>query len=157
MERIERSVEVDVPVRTAYDRWTRFEEFPRFMKGVERVDQLDDNTLHWIVEIGGVRKEWDAKIVRQEPDREIRWVGFGQPDNEGAVTFEPSGSERTRVTVSMGFEPEGLVEKAGDALGIVAARVEGDVQRFKDMIEERSTETGAWRGRIAQGGTGTEG
>jgi uncharacterized membrane protein len=155
MERIERSVEVGVPVSTAYNQWTQFEEFPRFMAGVESVRQLDDSTLHWVAEIAGVRKEWDAKIVRQEPDREIRWMGFGEPDNEGVVTFEPLGSDRTRVNVSMGIEPQGVVEKAGEALGVVGSRVEGDLERFKDMIEERGTETGAWRGRIP--GTGTEG
>jgi uncharacterized membrane protein len=154
MERIERSVEVGVPVSTAYNQWTQFEEFPRFMAGVESVRQLDDSTLHWVAEIAGVRKEWDAKIVRQEPDREIRWMGFGEPDNEGIVTFEPLDPDRTRVNVSMGLEPEGMVEKAGEALGVVGSRVEGDLERFKDMIEERGTETGAWRGRI---GTGTEG
>jgi uncharacterized membrane protein len=155
MERIERSVEVGVPVSTAYNQWTQFEEFPRFMAGVESVRQLDDSTLHWVAEIAGVRKEWDAKIVRQEPDREIRWMGFGEPDNEGIVTFEPLGADRTRVNVSMGLEPEGMIEKAGEALGVVGSRVEGDLERFKDMIEERGTETGAWRGRIP--GTGTEG
>ena len=157
MERIQRSIEVDVPVRTAYNQWTQFEEFPRFMEGVERLEQLDDQTLHWVAEIAGVRKEWDAKIVRQEPDREIAWVGFGEPDNEGTVRFEPVDENRTNVTVSMGYDPEGFVEKAGDALGIVGRRVDGDLERFKDVIESRGTETGAWRGRIAEGGTGTEG
>ena len=157
MERIERSIEVDVPVRTAYNQWTQFEEFPRFMEGVERVEQRDDRTLHWVAKIAGVQKEWDAKIVRQEPDREIVWVGFGEPDNEGSVRFESPGPDRTRVTVSMGYEPEGFVEKAGDALGIVERRVEGDVERFKELIESRGTETGAWRGRISDDETATEG
>jgi uncharacterized membrane protein len=155
MQRTERSVEVNVPVRTAYNQWTQFEEFPRFMEGVEGVTQLDDSTLHWVAEVAGVRKEWDAKIVRQEPDHEIRWIGFGEPDNEGNVTFEPIGADRTRVTVSMGIETGSMVEKAGEALGVVGRRIEGDLERFKDMIEERGTETGAWRGRIP--GTGTEG
>jgi uncharacterized membrane protein len=157
METIQRSIEVDVPVRTAYNQWTQFEEFPRFMEGVERLEQLDDQTLHWVAEIAGVRKEWDAKIVRQEPDREIAWAGFGEPDNEGSVRFEPLDENRTNVTVSMGYDPEGFVEKAGDALGIVGRRVDGDLARFKDMIESRGTETGAWRGRIAEGGTGAQG
>jgi uncharacterized membrane protein len=155
MERIERSVEVDVPVRTAYDQWTQFEEFPRFMQGVESVRQLDDSSLHWVAEVAGVRKEWDAKIVRQEPDSEIRWTGFGEPDNEGIVTFESLGGDRTRVSVSMGIEPEGMVEKAGEALGVIGSRIDGDLERFKEMIEARGTATGAWRGRIPD--TGTEG
>ncbi len=155
MEKIERSVEVNVPVRTAYNQWTQFEEFPRFMEGVERVQQLDDTTLHWEAEVAGVRKEWDAKIVRQEPDREIRWIGFGDADNEGAVRFEPIDDNRTRITVSMNVEPEGVAEKVGTKLGVVGRRIEGDLERFKQLIEERGTETGAWRGRVP--GTGTEG
>jgi uncharacterized membrane protein len=154
MERIERTVEVDVPVRTAYNQWTQFEEFPRFMEGVEQVQQLDDRRLHWVAEVAGARKEWDAEIVRQEPDTEIRWLGFGEPDNEGAVRFEPLGADRTRVTVSMGIEPEGVVEKAGAALGVVGRRIDNDLERFKDMIEGRGAETGAWRGRIPETGTG---
>ena len=154
-ERIDRSIEIDVPVRTAYNQWTQFEEFPRFMEGVERVEHLDDTTLHWVAEIGGVRKEWDAKIVRQEPDREIRWVGFGEPDNEGIVTFEPVDENRTRITVSMTIEPEGIAEKVGAKLGFVGRRIEGDLKRFKELIEGRGSETGAWRGRVP--GTGTEG
>ena len=158
MEKVERSIEVDVPVRTAYNQWTQFEEFPRFMEGVERVEQLDDRTLHWVAKVASVHKEWDAKIVRQEPDREIAWVGFGEPDNEGSVRFEPLGPDRTRVTVSMSYHPDTFVEKAGDALGIVGRRIDGDLERFKEMIESRGTETGAWRGRIPEGGsTRTEG
>jgi uncharacterized membrane protein len=154
MERIERTVEVDVPVRMAYNQWTQFEEFPRFMEGVEQVQQLDDRRLHWVAEVAGTRKEWDAEIVRQEPDTEIRWLGFGEPDNKGAVRFEPLGADRTRVTVSMGIEPEGVVEKAGAALGVVGRRIDDDLERFKEIIEGRGAETGAWRGRIPETGTG---
>jgi uncharacterized membrane protein len=153
MEKIERSIEVDVPVRTAYNQWTQFEEFPRFMEGVERVQQLDDTTLRWEAEIAGVHKEWDAKIVRQEPDQEIRWMGFGEADNEGAVTFAPLDQDRTRLTVSMNIEPEGVAETVGTKLGIVGNRVEGDLERFKQLIEERGTETGAWRGSVPGSGT----
>ena len=142
MERIERTVEVEVPVRTAYNQWTQFEEFPRFMEGVERVQQLDDRRLHWVAEVAGTRKEWDAEIVRQEPDTEIRWLGFGEPDNEGVVRFEPLGTDRTRVRVSMGIEPEGVVEKAGAALGVVGRRIDNDLERFKELIEGRGAETG---------------
>ncbi|HEX6132302.1 MAG TPA: SRPBCC family protein [Actinomycetota bacterium] len=156
MERIQHSVEVDVPVTAAYDQWTQFEDFPRFMEGVERVQQIDDARLHWVASVGGVSREWDATIVRQEPDRAIAWDGFGGPDNAGMVEFEPLGTDRSRVTVTMDWEPEGAVEKLGDALGIVSGRIEGDLARFKTFIEERRVPTGAWRGRIPEdtaGGT----
>jgi uncharacterized membrane protein len=151
MEKIQHSIEVDVPVAAAYNQWTQFEEFPRFMEGVESVTQIDDATLHWVAEIGGVRREWDAKIVRQEPDRVIAWDGFGGPDNAGMVAFEPLGPDRTRVTVTLDWEPQDAVEKAADALGIVSRRIQKDLERFKAYIENREVPTGAWRGRIEGG------
>ncbi|HSJ50976.1 MAG TPA: SRPBCC family protein [Actinomycetota bacterium] len=149
MKTIERSVEVDVPVRTAYNQWTQFEEFPRFMGGVESVAQITDSQLHWVAEIGGKRKEWDARITEQVPDQVIAWEGFGDPDNRGRVFFEPAdGGERTRVSVAVDYEPEGALEKTGDALGMVERRVRNDLERFKQFIETRGSETGAWRGEI---------
>jgi uncharacterized membrane protein len=148
MERISHTVEVDVPVTAAYDQWTQFEEFPRFMSGVEKVEQLDDEHLRWHAKIAGVEREWDSTIVRQEPDQVIAWDGFGGPDNAGMVEFRPVADTKTAVTVTMEWEPEGAVEKAADALGIVSGRVEGDLERFKGYIEERGAATGAWRGRI---------
>jgi len=151
VEKIEHSVEVDVPVSAAYNQWTQFEEFPQFMDGVESVTQIDDATTHWVAQVAGVKREWDARIVRQEPDRVIAWDGFGGPDNAGMVQFDPAGGDKTRVTVTVDWEPTSAVESVGDALGIVSRRVEKDVGRFKEFIESREVPTGAWRGRIEGG------
>jgi len=147
METLEETIVVGVPRQAAYNQWTQFEEFPRFMDGVESVTQVDDEHVHWVAEVAGVRKEWDAQITRQVPDQEIDWVGLGAPDNRGRVVFadEPEG---TRITMMLDYEPEGPVEKVGDALGVVRRRVQGDMQRFKEFIEARGRETGAWRGEI---------
>ncbi|WP_436698558.1 SRPBCC family protein [Nocardioides sp. BYT-33-1] len=152
MSTIEKSVTVDVPVRTAYDQWTQFETFPSFMEGVEEVRQLDPTHLHWRAEIAGVRREWDAEIVDQTPDERITWRALDGTRNDGTVSFAPDelGSS-TRVTLRMEFEPEGIVEKAGDALNIVDRRTQGDLDRFKKFIESRGTETGAWRGEVKPG------
>ena len=155
MERITHTVEVDVPVTAAYDQWTQFEEFPRFMEGVEEVVQLGDERLRWKASIAGVEREWESTIVRQEPDEAIAWDGFGGPNNAGMVQFRPLAPERSAVTVTLEWEPEGAVEKVGDALGIVSGRIEGDLQRFKAFIEERGMPTGGWRGRI-EGGERTD-
>jgi carbon monoxide dehydrogenase subunit G len=151
MEQTERSIEVDRPVSMVYDQWTQFEEFPRFMEGVEEVRQLDDTSLHWVAEIAGKRKEWDAEIVRQEPDRVISWRGFGDPENNGTVEFESLDDGRTQVTVRIEYEPQGAVEKIGDAIGVVDMRVQGDLRRFKEFIEEREVPTGSWRGHVEGG------
>jgi uncharacterized membrane protein len=132
------------------------------MEGVEQVQQLDDERLRWKASIAGVEREWDSTIVRQEPDHVIAWDGFGGPDNAGMVEFRPVAQDRTAVTVTMEWEPEGAVEKLGDALGIVSGRIEGDLQRFKGFIEERGMPTGGWRGEIeggqrTDGGSGTSG
>ncbi|GAA3523015.1 SRPBCC family protein [Nocardioides daeguensis] len=152
MSTIEKSVVVDVPVRTAYDQWTQFETFPSFMEGVEEVRQLDDTHLHWRADIAGVRREWDAEIVDQTPDERITWRALGGTKNDGTVSFAPGElGHSTRVTLRMEFEPEGIVEKAGDALQIVDRRAEGDLVRFKDFIESRGAETGGWRGDVRPG------
>ena len=148
MSQIEQTVEVEVPVRTAYDQWTQFETFPNFMDGVESVRQLDDRHLHWTAEIAGVRREWDAEIVEQRPDQRVAWRTTQGAQNDGVVTFEPLDANRTRVMLQLDCDPEGFTEKAGDALGIVRSRAKGDLKRFKSFIEERGTETGAWRGSV---------
>jgi uncharacterized membrane protein len=148
MDTIEKSIEINVPVKTAYNQWTQFEEFPRFMEGVEQVRQLDDTHLHWVANIGGKRVEWDATITEQIPDKRIAWYSEGERKQSGIVFFEPVGENSTRVTLRIDYEPEGVMEETGDKLGFVSRRVEGDLQRFKDFIESRGRETGAWRGTV---------
>jgi len=148
--RVEKSIEVDKPVRTVYNQWTQFESFPEFMQGVERVEQKDDKRLHWVAEIGMADREWDAEIVEQTPDQVIAWKASGETTNDGRVTFQPVGPDRTRVNLVLEYDPEGFVEKAGDKLGLVDKRVEGDLERFKEYIESRAAEEGAWRGEIHQ-------
>jgi uncharacterized membrane protein len=148
MARVEKSIEVNKPLRTVYDQWTQFEEFPRFMEGVEEVHQLDDKTLHWKAKIAGKIEEWDAEIVQQIPDQAIAWRHTRGTVNSGVVTFTPLDAERCRVTLAMEYDPKGFIEKAADVLGLVSLRVQGDLDRFKKFIEERGTETGAWRGEI---------
>jgi len=150
MSRIQESIELYVPVSTAYNQWTQFEEFPNFMEGVESVTQLDDTRLHWVAEFGGVRREWEAKIIDQTPDSHIAWDG-GSEDPSGSVTFEPVAPDRTRVTLSMEYEPRDAKEKAGDVLGVAKRRVKGDLERFKKFLESRKVETGAWRGNVEGG------
>ena len=150
MSTIEESIEVEVPVRTAYNQWTQFEEFPRFMEGVERVDQLDDQRLHWVAEVGGRKREWDAKISEQTPDQRVAWYAEGETKHAGVVTFHRLDDSRSRVMLQMEFEPTDFVEKLGDVTGVVRRRVKGDLERFKVFIEERGRETGAWRGEINQ-------
>ena len=148
MATIETSIDVDVPVGTAYNQWTQFEEFPHFMEGVEEVRQLDDIRLHWKAEVAGVAREWDAEITEQSADQRVAWTSTDGTANAGAVTFHRLADDRTRVMLQLEFEPEGFVEAVGDALGFVTRRAEGDLERFKEFIEERGTETGAWRGDV---------
>jgi len=148
MDHIEKSIEVEVPVRTAYNQWTQFEEFPRFMQGVEEVKQMGDKRLRWRSEIGGKVVEWEAEIFEQIPDQRIAWRSITGELNSGMVNFEPLGPERTRVCVKINYKPEGALEKLGSALGVVSQRVERDLERFKEFIESRGRETGAWRGQI---------
>ena len=150
MSTIEQSIDVEVPVRTAYDQWTQFEEFPRFMEGVEKITQLSDTRTHWVTKIAGVQREFDTEITEQEPDQRIAWTSIDEPKQAGVVTFHRIDDGKTRVMLQLDFEPEGLVEKAGDALGIVKSRTKGDLERFKEFIEGRGTETGAWRGEVEQ-------
>ncbi len=152
--KVEKSIDVDVPVSTAYNQWTQFEEFPRFMGGVREVRQLDDRRMHWIAEIAGVQREWDATIVEQVPDRTVAWAATGGTPNAGAVHFAPLAADRTEVRLLLEYEPEGLVEQAGDKLNMVDRQAQSDLERFKDYIEGRQVETGGWRGTIAPGGAG---
>jgi uncharacterized membrane protein len=153
MSTIEQSIDVAVPVRTAYNQWTQFEDFPRFMDGVEEVRQLDDTHLHWRTRVGGRAKEFDAEITEQLPDERIAWSSTEGVDQAGVVTFHRVDDGRTRIMLQLEAEPEGAVEKAGDALGLLKRRVKGDLERFKQMIEERGAETGGWRGEVDQSAT----
>jgi uncharacterized membrane protein len=145
---IQKSIDVNVPVRTAYNQWTQFEEFPRFMEGVEEVRQLDDRRLHWRAKIGGKTEEWDAVITEQLPDERVAWRNTTGADNAGVVTFHHLSAGTTRVMLQIEYDPHGVVENVGSALGVVERRVEGDLKRFKDFVESHGTETGAWRGEI---------
>ena len=150
MTKIEQSIDIDVPVQVAYNQWTQFEQFPSFMEGVESVQQLDDTHLRWAAEIGGKRHEWEAEITEQVPDQRIAWKSTNGVNQGGVVNFHRLEDSRTRVIVSMDYEPEGVLEHAGSALGIDDRRVRGDLERFKELIESRGTESGAWRGEVAQ-------
>src|SRR3712207_3836222 len=150
MSTIEESIEVQVPVREAYNQWTQFEEFPRFMEGVEEVRQLDDTHLHWVTEVAGRRKEFDAEVTEQTPDQRVAWRSTEGADHAGVVTFHKTDENETRIMVQMDVVPEGVVEKVGDALGIAKRQVKGDLERFKELIESRGEATGAWRGEVAQ-------
>src|SRR5918998_3238492 len=132
--KVERSIQVDVPVSTAYNQWTQFEDFPHFMGGVKEVRQLDDRRLHWVAEIAGVRREWEAAIIEQVPDQKVAWAATGGATNAGAVRFRPAGSGATLVYLTLEYEPEGLVEQAGDKLGIVGRQARSDLERFKSLI-----------------------
>jgi uncharacterized membrane protein len=150
MSTIVQSIDVRVPVRTAYNQWTQFEEFPRFMEGVEKVEQLDDTRLHWVAKVAGKQKEWDAEITEQTPDQRVAWTATSGAPNGGVVTFHRIDDSTTRVTVQMEVEPEGPVEAVGAAAGMPDRRVKGDLDRFKEFIESRGSETGAWRGEVNQ-------
>jgi len=152
MERIEKSIEVLCPVRTVYNQWTQFEDFPRFMAGVKEIRQLDDTHVHWRAEIWGKEKEWDAEITEQVPDQKISWRSTsGDAPNGGTVRFEPLAADRTRVKLTMEYEPQGAVENVADALGVLSKRVQNSVEDFKQFIEKRGAETGGWRGEVHGG------
>jgi uncharacterized membrane protein len=148
MTKIEESIEVEVPVRAAYDQWTQFEEFPQFMEGIERVQQIDDTHLHWVAEIGGKREEWEAEITEQHPDHRVAWAATGGKGNAGVVTFHRIDDATTRIMVQLDWEPEGVTEHVGAALGMDDRRVQGDLKRFKELIESRGVASGAWRGEV---------
>ena len=153
--KVEQSIEVDVPIRTAYDQWTQFEEFPEFMEGVESVQQIDDTHLLWTAEINGKREEWKAEITEQIPDERVAWKAVDGKQNAGVVTFHRLADNRTKVMVQLDFEPEGMMEKLGSAIGSDDRQVKGDLERFKEFIESRGTETGAFRGTIEHGSSTT--
>lgn len=151
MDKVERSITVDVPVTTVYNQWTQFEEFPRFMSAVEEVRQEGDTHLFWKANIGGKTVEWEAEITEQEPDSRIAWKSTTGAHNAGIVTFEPAGAGGTVVNLTLEYEPQGFVENVGSTVGIVGSAVESDLERFKEFIESRGTETGAWRGEVGSG------
>ena len=148
MSNVTKSIDVDVPIRTAYDQWTQFEEFPRFMDGVKSVTQIDDTHLHWLAEIAGVEKEWDAEISEQHPEERVAWHSTAGARNAGVVTFHRLDDDATRVTLQLEVEPDGPIENLGDWVGVFDRQVEGDLKRFKDFIESRGEPTGAWRGNV---------
>jgi len=155
MPTIEESIEVQVPVQQAYNQWTQFEEFPKFMEGIQSVQQLDDTHVQWVAEIRGESRQWTTEITEQQPDEKIAWKTIdGEVKNDGIVTFEQVGEGQTRVNVQMDVEGDSTAENvAGDLLGIVKGQVHGDLERFKRLIENRNEETGAWRGEVQDGDT----
>ena len=152
MTEVIKYVEVNRPIGVVYNQWTQFEEFPRFMEGVVRVDQKRDDMLHWVIDIGGVSREFDAKITEQKPEERVAWKSIDGKTHAGVVTFHRLDDDKTRATVQMSYDPEGFLENAADALGVIGARVQGDLTRFKEFIEKQPAETGAWRGKIDRPG-----
>ncbi|GBG13505.1 uncharacterized protein NMK_1055 [Novimethylophilus kurashikiensis] len=148
MSTVDKTIEVNVPVQVAYNQWTQFEDFPAFMEGITEVRQLDNTHLHWRADIAGKETEWDAEITEQVPDRRIAWHSTSGATNDGMVSFESAGTDKTRVMLHLDYDPQGFVENIGDALGMVSRRVEGDLRRYKALLESRGSETGAWRGRV---------
>lgn len=148
MSVIEKSIELNVPVRTAYNQWTQFEDFPRFMEGVEQVRQIDDKHLHWKASIAGKQEEWDAEITEQVPDQRIVWKSQRGAKNGGMLTFSSIANNKSKINLRVEYEPQGAVEKTGDVVGVISQRVEGDLKRFKEFIESRGEETGSWRGTV---------
>ena len=153
MGQIIESIDVDVPVTTAYNQWTQFESFPHFLDEVEQITQIDDTHQHWKVKVGGAEREFDTEITEQHPDERVAWKSVGgDTKHAGVVTFHRLGDEDTRVTVQLDWEPEGIVEKVGAAVGVDNLQVKADTKRFKEYIEERGGESGAWRGDIPRPG-----
>lgn len=148
MGSVERSIEVGVPVSTAYNQWTQFESFPRFMEGVDRVDQISPTTTHWVTSVGGVHRQFDAEIIEQRPDERIAWTTVNGPKQAGLVSFHRVDATTSRIIVQMDVLPEGVLETLGDKLGVVGHRIEGDLKRFKAFIESRGAEEGGWRGTV---------
>ena len=151
MNTIEQSIDVEAPITAVYDRWTQFETFPEFMEGIEEIRQLDDRRLHWTAEIGGTRHEWDAEITEQKPEERVAWRNLDGKDNAGVVTFHKIADDRTRVMLQMDWAPEGVKEKLGSALGFDDRRVQGDLARFKGLVEAHGGSEG-WRGEISREG-----
>jgi uncharacterized membrane protein len=155
MPKIEDTIEVQVPVQQAYNQWTQFEDFPKFMEGIQSVQQLDDTHVQWVAEIRGESRQWTTEITEQRPDEKVAWKTIeGEVKNDGVVTFEPMGDAQTRVNVQMDVESDSTAENvAGDLLGVVKSQVRGDLERFKQLIENRDEETGAWRSEVREGET----
>jgi uncharacterized membrane protein len=155
MPKIQDTIEVQAPVQRAYNQWTQFEDFPKFMEGIQSVQQLDDTHVHWVAEIRGESREWTTEITEQQPDKKVAWKTIeGEVKNDGVVTFEQVAGGQTRVNVRMDVEGESTAENvAGDLLGVVKNQVHGDLERFKQLIENRDGETGAWRGEVREGET----
>ena len=151
MGEVKESIELNVPVSTAYNQWTQFEDFPNFMDNVESVTQLDDTHLRWIADIRGKREEWKAEITHQQPDKVIAWRALEGKENSGRVEFEPLAGNRSRIEVTLTWEPEGLVEAAADKIGVSDRAIKVDLENFKQLIESRGVETGAWRGEVVEG------
>ncbi|MFF1871381.1 SRPBCC family protein [Kitasatospora herbaricolor] len=149
MSKVQESIDVDVPIGTAYNQWTQFEDFPKFMDGVEEITQLDARHNHWKTKIAGVSREFDTEIVDQVPDDHVAWrTTSGDVKQTGMVRFEPIDATRTRVMMEMDFQPGGMAEKAADMMGVLDRQVKGDLKRFKHFIEERGTASGGYRGRL---------
>jgi len=142
------SIDVHVPVSTAYNQWTQFESFPRFMEGVERIDQLSPTKTHWVTKIAGVQREFDAEVTEQHPDERVAWTSENGTHQAGVVTFHRISDDTTRVTLQLDHDPQGFLETVGDALGIIKRRVKGDLENFKKFIEAKGTEEGGWRGDV---------
>lgn len=153
MSTVTESIDVNVPVRTAYDQWTQFESFPHFMDNVQQVQQLDATHLHWKATIAGKDEEWDAVVTEQVPDERVAWKSTTGAPNAGVVTFHRLGADETRVTLQMDWQPEGVTEHVGAVLGFDSRSVKGDLDNFKQFIESRGTPTGAWRGEVDQSKT----
>lgn len=150
MSTVVESVDVAVPVHTAYNQWTQFEEFPQFMEGVQEIRQVSDTLTHWVVDIGGIRREFDAKITEQHPDERVSWTSVDGPKHAGVVTFHRLDADHTRVTAQMDVDPEGFVETVADKTGILDRRIKGDMKRFQEFVESRGYETGGWRGDVGR-------
>lgn len=149
VSQVEESIQVDVPVRTAYNQWTQFETFPQFMSGVERITQINDTLTHWKTKVGGVEREFDAEITEQIPDERVAWTTVGgEAKQAGVVTFHRLEENKTKVMLQLDYDPEGLAENVGDKLGVVKRQVTGDLKRFKEYIESRGAESGSWRGEV---------
>ena len=149
MVQIIETIDVDVPVRTAYDPGTQFESFPAFLDEVESITQSDDTHTHWKVKVGGAEREFDATITEQHPDERVAWTSSdGDTKHAGVVTFHKLTDTSTRVTVQIDWEPEGFLERAGALVGAGTHAVKKDLKNFKEFIEGRGSETGAWRGDV---------
>ena len=157
MTTVEESIDVAVPVTTAYNQWTQFESFPHSMGGVESITQISDRTSHWVTRIGGVEREFDTEITEQHPDERVAWKSTDGKSHAGVVTFHRLGDADTRVTVQLDWDPETFVEKVGSAIGVDDRQVKSDLKRFKEFIESRGSETGAWRGNVEAPGNAATG